>query len=71
MYIDEYEGIKYAKGQMTWLVSKGERLPENKPKTASIGCCAQFRPGEDRTFGAFLVGCDEDDAPQRYAHKGT
>jgi len=70
MYIDEYDGCKYAKGQMTWLVAKGERLGESAPKKAFIEVYRQFRPGEDRTFGAVLVGCDEDDAPQRYAHKG-
>ncbi|KUJ23235.1 uncharacterized protein LY89DRAFT_574266 [Mollisia scopiformis] len=69
MYTDQYEGTKYARGQMTWLVSKGERLPDLTPRTASISCGCQFRTGEDRSFAAVLVGCDEDDAPQRYAHK--
>ena len=70
MYVDEYDGRKYAKGQMTWLVAKGERFSESQPKKACIDVIRQFRIGEDRNFGAVLVGCDEDDAPQRYAHKG-
>ncbi|KAH8678766.1 hypothetical protein BGZ60DRAFT_401802 [Tricladium varicosporioides] len=69
MYVDEFDGARYAKGQMTWLVAKGERFPESHPKKAFIEVCRQFKVGEDRVFGAVLVGCDEDSAPQRYAHK--
>jgi hypothetical protein len=67
-YIDEYDGRAYARGQMTWLVDKGERLPEKTPKVVSIECSASFRLDEERQFGAVLVGCDEDEAPRRYAH---
>jgi hypothetical protein len=66
-YVDEYDGRTYAKGQMRWLVDKGERLPEQNPKIASIECSASFRLDEERAFGAVLVGCDKDDAPRRYA----
>lgn len=66
-YVDQYTGRPFAKGQMTWLVDKGERLPEKTPKKASISCSADFKPDEDRHLGAVLVGCDEDDAPLRYA----
>ncbi len=69
-YVDEFTGSKYAKGQMTWLVDKGERLPESAPKRASIEVCRRLSKTEDRQFGAVLVGCDEDDAPRRYADKG-
>jgi hypothetical protein len=68
MYTDRFTGKKYAKQQMTWLVGKGERLPEKSPKSASIECIARFKRNEDRQFGAVLVGCDEDDAPRRYMH---
>jgi hypothetical protein len=66
-YIDEYDGQAHAKGQMHWLVDKGERLPEKTPKIASIECSVSFRAEEERAFGAVLVGCDDDDAPRRYA----
>jgi hypothetical protein len=66
-YVDEYDGRTYAKGQMRWLVDKGERLPEQNPKIASIECSASFRVDEEKAFGAVLVGCDKDDAPRRYA----
>ncbi len=68
IYIDEYSGEKYAKGQMTWFVAKGERFPERAPKKAAIELCREFHLDEDRTVGAILVGCDEDSAPSRYAH---
>lgn len=70
MYIDELTGSKYARGQMRWLVDKGERLPETSPKKVSILCSCSFKRTEDRTFGAVLVGCDEDEVPSRYAHDG-
>lgn len=66
MYIDEFTGSRYAKAQMTWLVEKGERLPESTPKKASIECACRFKKNGDRDFGAVLVGCDEDVAPKRY-----
>ncbi|ORY18798.1 hypothetical protein BCR34DRAFT_472752 [Clohesyomyces aquaticus] len=67
MYTDEFTGTKYAKGQMRWMVEKGERLPESNPKKASIECCCTFKKSDDREFGAVLVGCDEEVAPKRYA----
>ncbi|KAH7141116.1 hypothetical protein EDB81DRAFT_692772 [Dactylonectria macrodidyma] len=67
-YIDEYTGRKYAKGQMNWLIEKGDRLPEgNNPKTLSIRVCSHFTAGEDRSISAVLVGCSEDSAPKRFA----
>jgi hypothetical protein len=66
LYKDPFNGARYAKAQMTWLVDKGERLPEATPKVASIECCTKFKLSDDREFGAVLVGCDEDDPPRRY-----
>lgn len=68
-YKDEYTGVDYAKGQMTWLVNKGERLPEFSPKKASIEVCQKFKKFEELQVGAVLVGCDEDVPPKRYADK--
>jgi hypothetical protein len=70
-YKDEYTGFDYAKGQMTWLVDKGERLPELSPKKAWIEVGQKFKKFEELRIGAVLVGCDEDDAPRRYADKST
>jgi hypothetical protein len=66
-YVDEYDGRARARGQMRWLVDKGERMPEKNPKVASIECSVSFRLDEERAFGAVLVGCEEDVAPTRYA----
>lgn len=70
-YVDRFTGRKMAKGQMTWLVDKGERLPEALPKIAEIELAANFKVNDDRIFGAVLVGCDEDIAPRRYVDNGT
>jgi hypothetical protein len=67
-YIDDFTKKKYAKGQMRWMIDKGERLPEDTPKRVSIECCCTFKRTEDREFGAVLVGCDSDQPPPRYAH---
>jgi hypothetical protein len=67
LYTDEFTGSKYARGQMTWLADKGERLPESIPKKASIEVCRKFKKSDDRKFAAVLVGCNEDNAPSRYA----
>ena len=66
-YHDRFTGKRYAKGQMTWMVEKGERLSEDDPKIATIELAAEFKLSDDRLFGAVLVGCDDDDAPRRYA----
>ena len=66
MYIDEFTGSKYAKSQMTWLIEKGERLPESFPKKVSISVARSFKKGETREIGGVLVGCDAETAPQRY-----
>jgi len=66
-YIDKITGLKYARGQMNWLVKKGERLPEDSPRKVYIECFAEFKMDDDREFGAQLVGCDADEAPRRYA----
>lgn len=69
MYTDEFTGAKFAKAQMTWLVDKGERLPELVPKKVSIEVAKSFKKTDARECGAVLVGCDEDVAPRRYADK--
>jgi hypothetical protein len=43
-YTDPLTGTRYAKGQMSWLVEKGERLQEAKPKKVSIECSCKFKP---------------------------
>lgn len=56
---------------MRWLIDKGERLPEAEPKGASIGCCAEFKKTDDLTFGAVLVGADDNIPPTRYRDTKT
>ncbi|CAM1509097.1 Fc.00g028360.m01.CDS01 [Cosmosporella sp. VM-42] len=67
MHIDEYTGMKMAKGQMRWLCDKGDRLPESAPKTMSIEVSAHFNYSEERTIGALLAGCANDVPCTRFA----
>ncbi|KAH8898759.1 actin-like ATPase domain-containing protein [Thozetella sp. PMI_491] len=67
-YIDEYTGRKMAKGQMVWLTEKGDRLPEDIPKTFEIQVSSHFTYLEEKEIGAQLCACTEDAAPRRYAH---
>jgi hypothetical protein len=69
-YVDEYTGMRMAKGQMNWMVEKGDSLPEDRPKTITIDVCTHFTADESREIGALLVGCAEDAAPRRFADDG-
>ncbi|KAK6544698.1 hypothetical protein TWF694_001384 [Orbilia ellipsospora] len=67
MFVDEVTGGRYARGQMTWLCEKGDRLSEDKPRVMSIEVSRHFEPNEERQVGAVLVGCTDDVAPRRFA----
>jgi len=70
-FIEEYTGEKMARGQMHWLLSKGQGLTNGSPKRASIDCIRTFSATESRMWQARLVACDEDDAPKRYMHNSA
>ncbi|KAH0564764.1 hypothetical protein GP486_001847 [Trichoglossum hirsutum] len=65
-YIDKLTGERLAKGQMRWLLSKGDALSASKPRRVAIECCRTFTPDEDRHFGAQIAYCMKDDAPSRF-----
>ncbi|KAM7198281.1 hypothetical protein V8F33_005072 [Rhypophila sp. PSN 637] len=67
MFIDELTGRKLARGQMTWLCERGDRLSEDQPRTIGIEVCRRFEAHEERELAAVLVGCSEDVAPRRFA----
>jgi hypothetical protein len=66
-YIDPFDGEKKARGQMTWLLKKGDVLLSNKPKHAEIDICRRFGLKDNKVFKSNLVALDDDKAPQRYA----
>ncbi|KAF3905023.1 hypothetical protein AA313_de0204483 [Arthrobotrys entomopaga] len=66
MFVDDVTGGRYASGQMTWLCKKGDRLPEDNPRTMSIQVSRDFEAHDGRQVGALLVGCTEDIAPRRF-----
>ncbi|KAF8249042.1 actin-like ATPase domain-containing protein [Wilcoxina mikolae CBS 423.85] len=65
-YTDELTNAKMARGQMKWLLEKGDTLNASEPKRAAIECCRTFKPSDSRMFGAQLAACDENFAPRRY-----
>jgi hypothetical protein len=67
MYTDPLTGRAMAKGQMAWMCSKGDRLPEGQPRTIGIDVCKNFKVDDPRDCGALLVGCDDDEPPKRFA----
>lgn len=66
-YIDEHDGEKYAKGQMSWLIKKGDPLLSSQARHAEIELYRTFDATDSRVFKARLVACDADVAPRRYA----
>ncbi|KAK0726065.1 hypothetical protein B0H67DRAFT_480099 [Lasiosphaeris hirsuta] len=67
MIISEITGRKLARGQMTWLCERGDRLSEAHPKTIGIEVSRMFEPHEEREVAGVLVGCSEDVPPKRFA----
>jgi hypothetical protein len=65
--IDPFDGERKARGQMTWLLKKGDALLSNKPTHASIELCRKFGLKDTRVFRTNVLACDEDAAPKRYA----
>jgi len=67
LHVDEITGRRLARGQMTWLCEKGDRLAEAQPKTIGIEVSRLFEPHDAREVAGVLVGCTEDVAPKRFA----
>ena len=65
-YIDEHDGTKYARGQMSWLTNKGDALYSGEPRHATIDLCRTFDEGESRLFRVTLAACNDDLAPRRF-----
>jgi hypothetical protein len=69
-YIDEHTGEKYAKGQMTWLINKGDPLLSASPRHAEVELCRTFGFTDSRVFKARLAESTEEIAPRRYEDDG-
>lgn len=66
-YVDPFDGERKSRGQMIWLLKKGDALLSNQPKHASIDICRKFGLKDSRVFQTNLIACDYDDAPTHYA----
>jgi hypothetical protein len=62
----------YAKGQLTWLLRKGDMLQPNKPRSFIEEVCWYFVEGQDRYVSVPIYEYLDDDVPMRYenAHEG-
>ena len=67
VYVDPFDGERKSRGQMIWLLKKGDALFSNQPKHASIEICRKFGLKDSRVFQTNLIACDYDDAPKHYA----
>ena len=66
-YVDPFDGERKSRGQMIWLLKKGDAILSNQPKHASIEICRKFGLKDNRVFQTSLIACDYDDAPKHYA----
>lgn len=67
---DRFTGEKRARGQMVWLLGKGERLPEVNAKTMTIDLYFRFGIDDDKMGSCRIVSSESDKAPKRYADEG-
>ncbi|KAF2245898.1 hypothetical protein BU26DRAFT_552916 [Trematosphaeria pertusa] len=66
-YRDQYDGRKMARGQMNWLINKGDALLSRQPLHAHIDVHTEFWLDEAKIFTALLTACDDDVPPKRFA----
>ncbi|KAF8541822.1 hypothetical protein BDD12DRAFT_803390 [Trichophaea hybrida] len=70
-YIHAHKRTRMARGQMSWLLGKGDILSATDPKRASIDCCTTFKRGERRFWRIHLAACDDDSASERFSESST
>ena len=64
-YTDPFDGERKARDQMSWLIMKGDTLHANQPKIGSVVIRRKFGIEDPRVFRTTIVGCDDDEVPQR------
>lgn len=70
-YIDSYDGIKRANGQMKWLFRKGQELPTTGTAHAISHFKKDFWADEKKSTSITLYRSEINDAPQRKSHQVT
>ncbi|KAH7336643.1 hypothetical protein BKA65DRAFT_37690 [Rhexocercosporidium sp. MPI-PUGE-AT-0058] len=63
--LDERTGVRFVKGCMTWLLSKGDQLQSSKPKTTEIEIPQRLNEGPDKSFEIKILAWNESDPPKR------
>jgi hypothetical protein len=73
VYIHAVTGKVEAKGQIVWLVKKGDLLLPKEPRTMEHFLQWNFAEGKERRVSLPVFQYPDDDLPDRYetAHEGT
>ena len=69
-YVDGLTSDVRARGQMQWLIQKGDRLPENRPKRVTIDLFQHFGTTDQRVAIGVLAESADDEAPKRFDADG-
>ncbi|OJJ02097.1 hypothetical protein ASPVEDRAFT_887752 [Aspergillus versicolor CBS 583.65] len=68
-YVHIYDGKRYARGYMRWMVSKGERIPDGYSSQVEVK--RGHRQGDRLVFVDCLYSCDIEQAATRVEHQGV
>jgi hypothetical protein len=68
-FTDEHDGLMYARGQVSWLIAKGQDLHASEPTHATTRMLYSYWPGQSRTGISTLMACDEDHSSHDSKHK--
>lgn len=65
MYYDTLDGSKKAKGQLKWLVTKGDLILPEKPTELTFKFARKFRGEDPKSFRLIFVASTESNPPSR------
>lgn len=69
MYVDEYDGQRWARNQMSWLIQRGQDMHASDATHAAVEIVSNWWVDEARTDKWKLLACDVDNAPSRSVEK--
>ncbi|KAH9212735.1 hypothetical protein DL95DRAFT_463734 [Leptodontidium sp. 2 PMI_412] len=67
LILDKSTGVRFVKGCMTWILSKGDPLQSSKAKTTEILIPQTLTEGSDKPFEVKILAWNESDPPSREA----
>lgn len=66
MFADSLTGIPMAKGQVTWLIRKGDLVLSDAPREAEVELNFNFRETDARVLQLPIYEYADDDLPDRF-----